>query len=115
MVFYGEVYGAVQDLTYGAQKGELFFRVFDIFDLVAQKYLDIDDTLRIVAESGLDHVPLLYRGPWSEKLMELAEGQSTIANNIREGFVVRPVKERWESSAGRVVFKMVGEGYHLRK
>lgn len=114
LVFYGEVYGNVQDLKYDANKNEVFLRFFDIFDLSTNRFLDIDDRTNLLANLELEVVPLLFRGPWSEELMSLAEGQSTIASNIREGFVVRPIKERWEQTCGRVIFKMVGQDYLLR-
>jgi hypothetical protein len=61
-------------------------------------------------------VPLLYRGPWNlDDLLPLANGKSMIANNTREGFVVKPVVERYDMHHGRVAFKMVGEDYLLRK
>jgi ATP-dependent RNA circularization protein (DNA/RNA ligase family) len=83
-------------------------------DLNTLRYLDYDDFVALCDKLGLERVPELYRGPWSEDLKKLAEGQSTLADHIREGFVVKPVKERHEH-CGRVVFKMVGESYLLRK
>lgn len=114
VAIYGEVYGQVQDLKYGKTGTDLV--LFDAMDLHARKYLDHDDFLALAARLGLPTVPQLYRGPWSTSLLSLAEGQSTVpgANNIREGFVVKPVRERWEHM-GRVILKMVGEGYLLRK
>ncbi len=81
------------------------------------KYLDFDDARAIVVAAGLQWVPILYVGPWSEQLNELCEGKSTIigADNVREGFVVRPTKERWHQEVGRVILKRHGEGYLLRK
>jgi RNA ligase (TIGR02306 family) len=110
---YGEVYGLVQDLTYGVAGFE--FRVFDVYDMKAGRFFDVAELEAFAAAKGLPLVPVLYRGPWSEPLRGLAEGTSTIAGHVREGFVVRPVKERFDDNAGRCVFKMVGEGYHLRK
>jgi hypothetical protein len=37
------------------------------------------------------------------------------AGNIREGFVVRPLKERFDGEIGRVILKYIGESYLLRK
>ena len=36
------------------------------------------------------------------------------ANHVREGFVIKPIVERYAKHFGRVVLKMVGQGYHLR-
>lgn len=63
-------------------------------------------------------VPLLYRGPWKglAAMKALAEGLTVIGDGacIREGFVVRPVKSRHQPPLGRVILKLVGEGYLLR-
>jgi len=34
---------------------------------------------------------------------------------VREGWVGRPVKERYDHRVGRVILKMVGEGYLMSK
>lgn len=111
---YGEVYGQVQDLKYGKAGTELV--LFDAMNLTTRTYLDHEDFLALAAKLALPTVPQLYRGPWSLELLALSEGQSMVegANNIREGFVVKPVRERW-AHMGRVILKMVGEGYLLRK
>lgn len=114
-VFYGEIFGQVQDLKYGAKTTEYFLRMFDVFDVQTGRYLDFDDAQALIEKVGLTSVPVLYRGPWNKQLLELAEGKSTLAEHVREGFVVRPVKERYSNEAGRVIFKMIGEGYLLRK
>jgi hypothetical protein len=115
LVFFGEIYGNVQDLNYGLKGVKIAF--FDIYDIKLGRYLDYDAFKELCDKLKLDTVPVLYRGKWSKDLLKLAEGQTTLpnANHIREGFVVRPVKERWLYSFGRVILKMVGEGYLLRK
>ena len=61
-------------------------------------------------------MPTLYVGPWLgfDAHKDLAEGKSTIAGHVREGFVVKPTKERYADRFGRVILKLVGEGYNLR-
>jgi len=113
-IFFGEVYGQVQDLKYGVKSG-VKFRVFDVFSVVDMRYLDHDDAYRRVADVGLQWVPILYRGPWTPECNAMAEGASTLADNVREGFVVKPVKERYDPAVGRVILKRHGEGYLLRK
>ena len=115
VVLYGEVYGQVQDLKYGAKPGEVFLRFFDALDSKTNRYLDYYDFRKLMEDLDLDVAPPLYIGPWSEDLIALSEGKSTLADNVREGFVVRPTKERYDNHVGRVILKMVGEGYHLRK
>lgn len=115
MVFFGEVYGQVQDLKYGVKSGAKF-AVFDVYDVKAQRYLDFDAAHALASQLQLPWVPILGRGPWNpDELNPLCEGKSTLADNVREGFVVRPVKERWDERVGRVVLKRHGEGYLLRK
>lgn len=112
-VVYGEVYGQVQDLKYG--QAAAAFRAFDVYDRRLGRFVDHDPARSMLEYEGIATVPELYRGPWSESLMSLAEGSSTLAAHVREGFVVRPVVERVHPRHGRVVLKMVGEGYLTRK
>jgi RNA ligase (TIGR02306 family) len=115
-IFFGEVYGkGVQDLAYGLQDRD--FIVFDTFDVATMRWNNWQVTQDLARLVGLKVVPTLYEGPWQgfEAHQALAEGASTVAGHVREGFVVKPVKERWHSRVGRVIFKLVGEGYNLRK
>lgn len=114
LIFFGEVYGQVQDLKYGVKSG-CQFRCFDVYDVKQMRYLSHDDAVAAATRVGLEWVPILYRGPWKLELNELCEGKSTLADNVREGFVVKPVKERWNHEIGRVILKRHGEGYLLRK
>lgn len=112
-IVFGEIYGkSVQKLTYDTEKT---FVVFDTYNTVTHTWNDWDKTVEIADLIGLPTVPVLYRGPWSyEDCAPLAEGKSTIANHIKEGFVVKPVKERVEH-VGRVIFKLIGQEYLLWK
>lgn len=116
MTFYGEIYGPVQDLRYGVPNNELQLVLFDAMDTKTGTYLDFDDFMRITAELDLPVVPLLYRGPWKEELRSLANGKTMISggSHVREGFVIRPIKERWDPQCGRVILKLIGEDYLLR-
>jgi len=113
-VVYGEGYGRVQDLRYGL-KDQVKLIIFDVFDLNKGSYMKWDDMEPFVKELGLDIVPVLYRGPWNKDLFKHAEGKSTLCNDhCREGFVVRPVEERYDRRVGRVVLKLHGEEYLLK-
>lgn len=114
---YFEVYGAVQDLRYGLGKGMVRLAVFDVLDWKARRWLGVDEAAEVVKSLGLPSVPALYRGPWSHELASLAEGESTLsgAGNVREGFVVKPIQERFDDRIGRVILKLHGEGYLTRK
>src|SRR3990167_603322 len=98
---YGEVLGLVQDLRYGAtQNNPLMLRIFDVIDTKTNRYWDYDDMKSLCELLALPTVPEIYRGPWLgyDEMICYADGQSLIhnANHMREGFVVRSVKERYE-------------------
>jgi RNA ligase (TIGR02306 family) len=117
MIVYGEIYGRVQDLTYGAGLNELFFRAFDVYHTGVGQWLSYLPFVCWCDELEIPRVPTLYRGPYSsfEALACLAEGKSTIADHIREGFVIKPVDEHWNNETGRTIAKLVSEAYLLRK
>jgi len=107
-VLYGEVFGQVQNLKYGAKPGQIFFRVFDILD--KDRWMSYDEVRELL--SMMEMVPLLYRGPFDEeKAMELALGDSSLADHMREGVVVSPVVERVDPELGRVKLKIVSPRY----
>ncbi len=112
IIFFGEVYGSVQDLKYDV-KG-VHFRCFDTFDTKLMKYNDWCETAKLCSELDIPLVPILYEGPWNNDLKSFAEGNSTLAKHVREGFVVKPLRERYHRNVGRVILKLVGEGYLLR-
>lgn len=121
----GEVFGAgVQDLAYGADSrkaGRLGFRVFDVH--IGQRGTGqfVHDRLlgSLCDEMGLERVPVLYRGPYSDDVLaEHTDGRETVSGeegHVREGVVVRPVVERRHPELGRVQLKSVSADYLLRK
>ncbi len=122
-VFFGELYGSVKGFRYdceivaGAMHTKIGF--FDIWDVKQGRYLDYDPFVDTVKEAGLNQMPLLYRGVWlGKKIMyPYAEGMTTLGGkHIREGFVLRTVKERYEPKLdSRMQVKLVGEAYNLQK
>lgn len=116
VTLYGETLG-VQDLNYGLPKGEIAFAAFDL--KVNDRYLDYDVFKAFMDAYGIPTVPLLYRGPFdAETIWEVATGKETFSGaeaNIREGVVVRPTVERYDTMLGRVCLKFVSEAYLLRK
>lgn len=115
MILYGEVYGQVQDLKYGVTSGVRLV-AFDI--LKGNEWLSYADFLHMCTTYKIPKVPTLYVGPYSYSLIEeLAEGKSILAKeaHVREGCVVKPVIERTDPCIGRVILKMVGNGYYARK
>jgi len=128
MTIYGEVFGNVQNLKYGANKDTIMVRAFDIWDNIENRWLSWKevkktftcfDSFDCHALNTFDQVwvPVLYEGPFDEDAArELAEGDSSIpgANHHREGVVVCPMEERWEKSVGRVQLKIVGNKYLMK-
>lgn len=113
---YGEVHGYTKGFPYGVPPGELAFRMFDAMDVKTHRWFDFDEMVELAVRLGVPIAPVLFRGPWSDDLKALAEGNSTLdSRHVREGFVVRPIKERRDPRHGRVVLKFVGEGYLLKK
>lgn len=110
--FYGEIFGPVQELQYG---GELRFALFDILDR-SGLWLDPMMGRQIVEMTHpVPWVPLLETAlPYDlATLKALSDGKSTVpgAKNIREGIVVRPLSERYDSRFGRVALKLVSAAY----
>lgn len=133
LVFFGETYGNNSDMAYGVNRGQTGdeLRFFDVWDSNAGRFLDFDEFVRLVDdELELPIVPVLAEGEWGEgeyeRLLPLAEGKTTLmgakssAAHVREGFVIRPLKERCMDRddgfvGGRLILKLHGEGYLTRK
>jgi RNA ligase (TIGR02306 family) len=117
MILYGEIYGRVQDLHYGAKLNELFFRAFDVYHTGVGQWLSYLPFVCFCDELEIPRVPLLYKGPYLgfEDLAIFAEGQSTLAAHIKEGFVIKPTMERWNNKTGRTIAKLISDAYLLRR
>jgi RNA ligase (TIGR02306 family) len=113
VILYGEIFGAVQKgFNYGMDpKTPYGFRAFDVY--AQGRFLDYDDALGGAKSDFL--VPVLYRGPYSHEVVQrFMDGASTVpgAVHIREGVVVKPVKERFCSRLnGRLILKAVSVDY----
>jgi RNA ligase (TIGR02306 family) len=114
----GETFGSeVQDLHYGTP---LAFRLFTAACGYhgAQAYQNFDHVYEVLASQfGVDTVPVLYRGPYSEaRKAEYTDGPTLVGGgNIREGIVMTPVIERRIPTLGRVSLKSVSARYLRRK
>lgn len=108
-VLYGEVFGQVQDLRYGASNGQLFFRSFDI--LVNGQWADYDHLRRFLIPKY--RMPVLYEGPFvQEHARRLAEQDSVVCpGQLSEGVVICPVVETTHPEIGRVQLKIVSNRY----
>lgn len=118
VVIYGEVYGdRVQSFHYG-QKGTYGYRAFDI--LVDGKYLDAAEFVHICRFVDIPIVPSLACIPFSlHGIKELSEGKTTLlpeeTAHIREGVVVKPIRERTHPKLGRCVLKYLSDTYLFDK
>ncbi len=114
----GELFGpGVQDLHYSFKQD---FVAHDIYRGQPGKgwFLNEDDFAYHVERAHIDRAPVLYRGPFSKVVMlEHTSGASVLGNSkhIREGLVVKPVRNRRDDRIGRVILKSVSNDYLLRK
>jgi len=78
----------------------------------------------LIEETGLiaHLVPILYTGKYNKDIINYyTDGWSWLAtkngdrNQIREGIVIKPVKERFDPVLGRVVVKSINSDYSTRK
>jgi hypothetical protein len=85
--------------------------------LIDGSFVDFDEFADLCNQFSVEIAPVLYRGPFSLKaIKEVSDGPTTVGDgNIREGVVVRPVKERTHPRVGRLVMKYVGDEYLLSK
>lgn len=111
-ILYGEVYGQVQNLKYGAGPNDVFFATFAI--LIGDVWLAFDAARGSTSLYGVPWVPLVYRGPFDlDMVLRMAEEYSLVegAKHVREGVVVLPALERTDPELGRVQLKFVSNRY----
>ena len=125
-ILYGEVFGPVQKLHYGAKGNEIFFAAFAVF--YKDKFLNISDSLDMVEEflgpndSNIDWCPPVYIGKFNkDKVISLASGNTLwrdtnfkTPDQIREGIVILPLIERFDSQIGRVILKVINPDYLIK-
>lgn len=113
---YGEVFGQVQNLKYGANNNQIFFRAFDIWHIKEARWIDFVDVFTKYCSLINSHVwvPIVHHGRFDlEHIKSLAEQDSVIpgAKHCCEGVVVRPIQERHDPKLGRVQLKFVSNRY----
>ena len=91
---------------------EYQYYIFNIYDIDKQNYWDLERVLVFTKHHKLPFVPIIKRSiPLSDNFdetMQLARDKSRIAKNVmREGIVIRTVKEQVDEVFGRVSFKIV--------
>lgn len=116
VIVFGEIFGkGVQDLTYGRQR-EVDYRVFDI--IVNGEYMNYILFKNVCEKFNISMVPVIYEGVWDNSLIEkYSSGNSVVSDieQIREGFVVKPIFEREDPEIGRVILKSISFEYLDRK
>lgn len=112
-VLYGEAFGAVQDLTYGAAPGQVMFRAFDVMTPTGKM---LDSYTFIAVLEAAQRVPILRASmPFDmDDLQAMAEEPSLIGGGLREGLVVKPEQEQTHPLIGRVALKLVSNAYLSR-
>lgn len=114
VMLFGEVYGSkIQSFHYGLHNGQLGFRAFDL--LLDGRYLDWPDFLELCAQYDIEAVPALTTMPFDlDAVKRYSEGKTQLMGqdaHIREGVVVRPLRERHDPRVGRVILKYVSDTY----
>ncbi len=113
ITFYGELFGAgIQFMDYGVSRG---FRVFDA--MLNGIYMDWDDLEALCDEYEIPMVPVLYRGMFSDDVIEkytdgVAFAEHTGEFKGREGIVIKPVVEARGARLGRIIAKSVSADYY---
>lgn len=117
LILYGEVFGQVQDLKYGAKPGECFFAAFDLWDSHRGQFLDWVEFKNLCNQGIVPYVPFLGSFPYDRAAVEkLIGGDSYEAaqrgiTQLREGIVIKPLRERYHEDCGRVALKAVSDDY----
>lgn len=134
LVVYGEIFGDVQNLKYGAKNGELSFMWFDLFDTKNQRFFtwheimkrdEKDPTVHINMNIGIYYVPILntfnYDPSGYDKETQPFISGDTCAYvgtddgppyGIREGIVVRSLENDWSTRSNmRKMLKYVSNEY----
>ncbi len=116
VILFGEVFGpGIQSLHYGL-KNAIAFRAFDL--MLDFRYVDADEFKALCDSHNIPRVPVLAGSlPFSlPTIRSLSGGPTSLmdkAAHIREGVVVRPVRERRDPKLGRVILKYLSDEYLL--
>jgi len=106
---YGEVTPTQgEKFEYGSKEPQLF--AFDI-RMTEGKWLSREQVMGSM--TGIKSwVPVLYTGSYKDIPWSLVDGKSAVdGKTLREGFVIRPVKERHVRGLGRLILKVVSNKF----
>ncbi len=121
MFILGETYGgSVQKgMNYGTNVPQ--FRAFKIVVGFRgnQRFLDYSTYWQIIAKMGLQKMPVLYSGPFTQEAVKMfTSGLETLSgtqSHIREGIVIEPEIPRYDNQIGHVLLKSVSDEYLTMK
>ncbi len=114
----GELIGeGVQKNKYKIKGQSVFF--FNIFDIDKYKYLDFEEFTQSIQKLALKSVPILDKDfiliNNIPDLVKKSIGKSVLEKNTqREGLVLRPLQEIYETAHGRVSFKVINPEFLLK-
>ena len=119
VILYGEVYGnSVQKGFHYGDPGKVGYVAFDI--AVNGQYLEYDEFLKWANDFNIPVAPEVYRGVFDyDKMLKMADGNTLMIENgethIREGVVIKPIKEKTNPKIGRVVLKIVSDDFAIAR
>jgi len=120
MAIYGEICGSgIQaNYNYGCENGEHKLFLYDIMkDGKWLNYFPLtewDDSFTQQALNiGVPTVPIVYHGNYDPKRIEEFINVNTLSDEINEGIVIRPDKDR-HGNMGRVILKWVSDAFYLK-
>lgn len=116
----GEICGpAIQGNKLELKEKDLF--VFNVFDIVNQRYLNYQEFIEFCEKYGLKDVKVLKIVDDNSfelslnNLLEFAKGKYPNTKNHREGIVLRPLEEAYsECLKGRLSFKVINNEFLLK-
>jgi RNA ligase (TIGR02306 family) len=121
LALYGEIVGpSVQDLGYGVAPDKLEFYAYDL-RLAIDSYdftdlyvppLEFDEVMN---KFGIKQCPVLKIGAFEKQDLDLRSGKSLLADHVKEGVVIKPLKPRTDPAVGRLILKLISEEYLTRK
>jgi RNA ligase (TIGR02306 family) len=112
VVFYGEVFGPVQELRYGLTEPE-----FAIFAACAYgEWWWSEKLFSVLAKFDVLEAPALFRGAYDrDKIAEIAERDTSIKSapngHMMEGVVIVAEPPRRDQNIGRVALKLISNRY----
>lgn len=113
LVVFGEVAGKVKGYPYGYSKEKPGFFGFDMWK--EGKFLDVLESEKLAQENSIPWVPKIAELPFDfDELLKYASGTTRVPNAKHqiEGVVVRVPKERFHSSCGRVILKLISPDFY---